>query len=85
VSKLTTDVRTVLRPPIKNQNMRTGKYCFTKKALHKMHEKLLMSKCTNQSINLYLPRINITMLHILKKISIHNIRLGRDNEAVIAQ
>ena len=25
--------RTVLRPPIKNQNMRTGKYSFTKKAL----------------------------------------------------
>jgi len=35
VSKLTTDVvtYTVLTPPIKNQNMRTGKYCFTKKAL----------------------------------------------------
>ena len=25
--------RTVLRPPIKNQNMRTGKYIFYKKAL----------------------------------------------------
>ena len=36
MSKLTTDVetsRTVLRPPIKNKNMRTGKYSFTKKAM----------------------------------------------------
>ena len=34
MSKLTTDVVTYcMRPPIKNQNMRTGKYCFTKKAL----------------------------------------------------
>ena len=35
VSKLTTDVVTYVhhRPPIKNQNMRTGKYSFTKKAL----------------------------------------------------
>jgi len=65
MSKLTTDVVTyVLRPPIKNQNMRTGKYSFTKKALTRRSQRTRRPFC---------PSADISVI-ILTRIILHKFR-----------